>query len=135
MIETLLDVTRVESTGRLPIRRLPTDLGARARAVVDEMSAAYPGRTIELQVEGDLQGQWDPGRVDQALSNLISNGLQYGVRQAPVRVSIDGTGEAVEIRVKNEGPAIPPDLVAVLFEPFTRGTSDDEAHHGLGLGL
>jgi len=134
MIETLLDVTRVEAGGRLPIRRRPTDLGARARAVVDEMSAASPDRTIELQMEGNLQGQWDPGRIDQALSNLIANGLQYGDPRRPVRVSLDGTGEVVELRVRNEGPAVPPDLAPVLFEPFTRGTSDT-APHGLGLGL
>ena len=135
MIETLLDVTRVEATGRLPIKRLPTNLDARARAVVDEMSAACPGRMIELQVKGDLQGQWDPGRIDQALTNLISNGLQYGNPRTPVLVSLDGTGEAVELCVKNEGPALPRDLVPLLFEPFTRGTSDDTLHRGLGLGL
>jgi len=37
--------------------------------------------------------------------------------------------------VKNEGPAVPPDLVRVLFEPFTRGTPDDAVPRGLGLGL
>jgi signal transduction histidine kinase len=135
MIETLLDVARVESTGRLPIKRLPTDLGARARAVVDEISASSPGRTIELQMEGNLQGQWDPDRVDEALENLIANGLQHGDERTPVRVSVEGNGEAVKLRVKNEGPAVPPDVVPVLFEPFTRGTSDDAPRPGLGLGL
>jgi PAS domain S-box-containing protein len=135
MIEALLDVTRVKFIGRLPIRRVAADLGVRARAVVDEIRAASPGRTIELRAEGDLQGHWDPGRVDQALSNLISNGLQYGDPRTPVRVSLDGTGEAVELRVKNEGPPVPPDVLPLLFEPFRRGTSDDAARHGLGLGL
>ena len=135
MIEALLDLTRVKFIGRLPIRRVPTDLGARARAVVDEIAAASPGRAIELQMEGDLQGQWDPGRVDQALSNLISNGLQYGDPRKPVRVSLVGTAEAVELRVKNEGPPVPPDVLPVLFEPFTHSTLDDSVHRGLGLGL
>jgi signal transduction histidine kinase len=102
--------------------------------VVDEMIAASPDRTIELQMEGDLQGQWDPGRIDQALSNLIANGLQHGDPRKPVRVSLDGTGKVVELCVKNEGPAVPPDLAPVLFEPFTRGASD-ASPHGLGLGL
>jgi PAS domain S-box-containing protein len=135
MIETLLDLIRVRSMGRLPIRRVPVDLGARARAVVDEISAARPGRAIELHAEGDLQGEWDPGRIEQALSNLICNGLQYGDQRTPVRVSLDGRKEVVELRVKNEGPAIPPDLIPALFEPFTRGTSDNAVHRGLGLGL
>src|SRR5262249_52995975 len=118
MIATLLDVTRMESVGKLPIRRLPTDLGARAREVVDELRAASPGRTIELEVRGDLEGQWDAGRVEQALSNLIANALEYGDPQKPVRVSLDDLGNVVELHVRNEGPPVPPALVPVLFEPF-----------------
>jgi signal transduction histidine kinase len=135
MIETLLDVFRVRSTGRLQIRRVPADLGDRARAVVDELSAASPSRTIELQTEGNLSGQWDAGRIDQALSNLIANGLEHGDPRTPVRVSLDGRKDIVELRVRNEGPAIPPGVVPTLFEPFTTGTSNDAVHRGLGLGL
>jgi phosphoserine phosphatase RsbU/P len=135
MIETLLDVTRVQSTGRLPIKRVPTNLADRARAVVDEISATSPGRMIELQMEGNLEGQWDPGRIDEALSNLISNALQYGDRRKSVRVSLEGTGGVVDLCVKNDGPPIPADLVPTLFEPFTRGSSDDGPRRGLGLGL
>jgi len=134
MIETLLDFTRVQSGGRLPISRVPTDLGARARDVVEEMRSASPGGTIDLQIQGNLLGQWDPARIDEALSNLIANAMQHGNPQRPVRVSLDGNGEVVELRVINEGPAIPPDLIPVLFEPFTRGSSET-APHSLGLGL
>src|SRR5262245_9472729 len=137
MIETLLDFTRVQSGGRLPISRVPTDLGARARDLVDEMRSASPDLTIDLQTQGNLLGQWDPARIDEALSNLIANALQYGNPQKPVRVSLDGNGTVVELRVMNEGPAIPPDLIPVLFEPFRRGPSEAAPHsrHSLGLGL
>jgi phosphoserine phosphatase RsbU/P len=134
MIETLLDFTRVQSGGRLVLSRVPTDLGARARDLVDEMRSASPDLTIDLQVQGNLLGQWDPARIDEALSNLIANALQYGHPQKPVRVSLEGNGEVVELRVMNEGPAIPPGLIPALFEPFTRGSSQ-AAPHSLGLGL
>ena len=55
--------------------------------------------------------------------------------RTPVRVSLEGNGEAVELRVRNEGTAVPPDVFPVLFEPFTRGTSDNANRPGLGLGL
>jgi signal transduction histidine kinase len=134
MIETLLDFARVESLGRLPVSPAPTDLGARAREVVEEARAAWPDRAIELELGGDLHGQWDSARVEQAMSNLIANALQHGDAAKPVRVSLDGAGPAVLVRVKNEGKAIAPDLLPTLFEPFARGTSDTSAH-GLGLGL
>jgi signal transduction histidine kinase len=70
----------------------------------------------------------------QATANLIANALQYGDARKPVRISVDGTGEAVVLRVKNEGPAVPTDLLPVLFEPFSRGHSD-RSPLGLGLGL
>jgi PAS domain S-box-containing protein len=134
MIETLLDFARVESMGTLPLSRVPTDVGATAREVIDEMRAAWPDRAIELEVRGDLRGQWDPGRVAQAMSNLIANALQHGEPGKPVRVSLDGVGAAVLLKVKNDGKPIPSDLMQALFEPFSRG-APDTSPQGLGLGL
>jgi signal transduction histidine kinase len=134
MIGTLLELTRVESLGALPVAPVATELGGRARDVVDEMSVAWPGRTIELEVSGDLHGQWDTARVEQAMSNLIANALQYGDPRRPVRMSIDGTSTVVALKVQNEGPLIPRELMPILFEPFTRG-APDTSPHGLGLGL
>ncbi len=132
MIETLLDLARARACGRLPITRVPADLGALAREVVDESAAAYPDRTIELQTQGPLEGRWDPGRVKQAISNLVGNAMRYGDLRRPVHVYVEGSGEAVVLKVHNEGPPIPSDLRPVLFDAFSRG---DTSPHGLGLGL
>jgi PAS domain S-box-containing protein len=134
MIETLLDLTRVESLGQLPVSRVSADLGALARQVVDESNVVWPDRAIHLATQGNLAGTWDPARVEQALSNLIANAMQYGDRSVPVRVTVDGTGEAVVLQVMNEGRPIPEDLVPVLFEPFSRGCTQTSPQ-GLGLGL
>jgi signal transduction histidine kinase len=132
MIETLLDVTRVRGGGGLPIDRVPTDVGALAREVTSELAAAHQDRVLEIDERGDVRGRWDPARVRQAMSNLIANAMQHGDSRRPVRISVDGSGEAVVVTVRNEGPAISHELRRVLFEPFSRG---DRSPHGLGLGL
>ena len=132
LITTLLDFTRAKMKGGIPLSRAQADLGVSTQKVVEEARAAWPGRAIECEMQGDLGGEWDPARIEQAIVNLIANALQHGEPNTAVRVSIDGTGGVVVLKVKNEGPPIPADLMPVLFEPFSRGRVSP---HGLGLGL
>jgi signal transduction histidine kinase len=132
MIETLLDFARVRGQGGLPVTRVRTDLGALAREVASEFAAASPDRALEVDVRGELEGRWDPARVQQAISNLLANASEHGDPHGPVRLSVDGSGEAVVVKVRNDGPPIPSELRPVLFEAFARG---DRSPHGLGLGL
>jgi PAS domain S-box-containing protein len=137
MIRTILDFTQVRFHGTLPVAPRRTNLAEVARAIVDEARAAEPDRDIELAVDGDLDGVWDPARLGEVLSNLIGNALAYGAADQPVRVTVDVEGEEVCLRVHNGGPAIPPDRAAALFDPFRRGVAGEAATRtrGLGLGL
>jgi signal transduction histidine kinase len=135
MIETLLDFTRLRYLGRFPVSPAPTNLGDVSRGVVDEMRAARPDRRIELSLDGDLKGEWDPARVGQAISNLVANGIAYSAPESPVRVAVNGNAGAVVVTVHNQGTPIHPGLLAVIFEPFRRGVPEDRSPHGLGLGL
>lgn len=129
MVSDLLDHARIAG-GALPITRVPTDLRTLSIELIEELQTADPSRAIELEVVGNVRGEWDPARVQQALSNLVSNATQYGDGRA--HVVIDGRASGVEIAVHNEGPPIPSELMPVLFEPFERGRNDGT---GLGLGL
>jgi signal transduction histidine kinase len=132
MIETLLDLTRAGSQGGLPVTRVPCDVGAIAKEVASEWAAASPDRTLQVDVQGELEGRWDPARVAQAISNLVGNALEHGDPRTPVRLSVARSDEAVVVKVRNDGPPIPSELRPVLFEAFARG---DRSPHGLGLGL
>jgi signal transduction histidine kinase len=132
MIETLLDFARVRGRGGLPVTRVPTDLGAIAREVASEFVATRPDRALEVDVRGEVEGRWDPARVQQAMSNLVANALEHGDSRRPARLSVEGSGEAVVVKVRNDGPPIPSELRPILFEAFSRG---DTSTHGLGLGL
>jgi PAS domain S-box-containing protein len=132
MIETLLDLARVRGQGGLPVTRVTTDLGEIARGVASEFAAAFPDRTLEVDARGELEGRWDPARVGEAISNLLANALEHGDPHKPVSLSLVGSAEAVVVKVRNEGPAIPSELRPVLFEAFSRGSTSPQ---GLGLGL
>ncbi len=129
MIRDLLDYTRT-SVGEFPHNPEPTDLEPVCEAAIDELRAAHPDRSITLAVAGNVTGSWDPGRLQQVISNLVGNALQHG--SGAVSVRIDGDGHDVVLSVHNDGEPIPPDVLPVLFEPFRRG---DRSPNGLGLGL
>ncbi len=137
LIGTLLDFAGSRFTGALPIVPVPTDLHEVCRHIVGELRAARPDRVIELELEGDARGTWDPARMAQVVSNLVTNALQHGARRAPVRVSVAGDADGAVLAVENEGPAIPAELLPALFEPFSRGSARREGDRvrGLGLGL
>jgi PAS domain S-box-containing protein len=135
MIRTLLDFARTRFLGVLPILPVPTDLGDISRAVIEELRAASPEREIDLQVGGDVRGDWDPSRMSQMLSNLIGNASSYGAPGTPVRVSVQGRDDTVTLEVTNQGPPISPEILPVVFDPFRRGSHQDVSPRGLGLGL
>jgi sigma-B regulation protein RsbU (phosphoserine phosphatase) len=136
MISALVDFTQTRFRGPLPIVRAATDLADVSGHIVEELRTAWPERSIEFEVRGDARGEWDAVRMGQVMANLLANALTHGDAHRPVEVVIDGRRSADELWlvVKNHGPAIPPELMPLLFEPFRRG-ANDASPTGLGLGL
>jgi two-component system, sensor histidine kinase and response regulator len=131
IIEDVLDLTRGQFTGGIPVSLEPTDLGDVCRAVISEFRISQPKREVSLDVSGDVAGHWDPARLARVVSNLVGNAIQH-CAGVPVRVTVgEREGHAV-LAVHNEGEAIPDSVVPKLFEPFRRG---DTSAEGLGLGL
>jgi signal transduction histidine kinase len=114
---------------------VPSDLFQICNDAADELRVVWPDHNIEVEVSGDGRGEWDPARMGQIISNLVGNAATYGDPQTPVYVSIDGTGERVLLRVKNQGLPIPDDVLAMVFEPFRRGVPNNTSSRSLGLGL
>lgn len=133
----LLDFTRVRIGGGLSVSPQPTDLRELCRAVADESQAGHAGRRVELSFDdGDGVGMWDPARLQQVLANLLDNAFKYGAPGQPVRVNARLYPEAVKVEVHNDGEPIRPELMPVLFEPFSRGRQTEATIKvSLGLGL
>jgi signal transduction histidine kinase len=135
MIDTLLDFTRFRSLGKVPLNLATADLEDLARGLIDELHLTCPECRVRLELHGEVQGQWDPARISQAISNLIGNAVAYGEPGTDVTVTVDGQADDVFLSVHNYGPPISPDLRKVLFQPFRRGIEEDHSPGGLGLGL
>lgn len=129
MIRDLLDFARVGAAA-IPILPVVMDAGELCRELVEEFELADPKRRIELGCRGGLGCRWDRARIYQALSNLVGNATHYGGGRAQIEVAAEA--DQLVVRVHNDGPPIPPDLLPLIFEPFERGSQDGS---GLGLGL
>jgi signal transduction histidine kinase len=137
MIEQILDLTRSRLGGSLSVHPADMELATTLAATIDELQIANPGRTIDLVCGHRFPGQWDADRLEQVFSNLLGNAVQYGSRDKPVTVTVHEENDVVRVDVHNEGPPIPDELRASLFDPFRRGTRESRtaATAGLGLGL
>ena len=86
-------------------------------------------RDTNVQVEAsDASVQADATLVAQAVRNLVDNALRWA--RSTVRVSVHSHDGLVEIRVKDDGPGVPTELLPRLFQPLATGRPD-----GTGLGL
>jgi signal transduction histidine kinase len=134
MIEQILDFTRSRLGGGLALVVVPVDLRGTLTAIVDELRAAHPAATIQLQCP-ELRGTWDRDRLEQVFSNLIGNALAHGDPDKPITVTAGTEPLGVWVQVHNEGPPIPQELQSVLFNPFRKGELASRSPAGLGLGL
>jgi two-component system, sensor histidine kinase and response regulator len=134
MIDDLFDLARVRLGGGIPLERSPLDLTTLTRSVVAECVAATPGRQVDVRQIGDTTGEWDSGRAEQIVSNLVGNAMRHGLPDTPVEVVVEGAERQVCLSVHNEG-VISPAVRATLFDPFRRGAAGRGKKDGLGLGL
>jgi signal transduction histidine kinase len=137
IIRDLLDFARARTGGGIPVTLGRVSLDEVARQAAQEAEAATGGR-VDVAVRGDCRARADASRVGQLVANLVGNALAHGEGDAAVKVLVDGATDAVRIEVHNDGPPIPREVQAHLFEPFHRsgrGRSDGGRSGHLGLGL
>lgn len=132
MIDDLLDFARTRLGGGFPIHPRRIDLGELTDRTVEELRFAHPDRKVRVLAEGDLWGNWDAGRMEQVVSNLVGNALQHSPDEAEVTVTLRGEPRVVVLSTHNGGTPIPREVLPWIFEPGRRG---DARSGGLGLGL
>lgn len=137
IVTNLFDITRARFGSGLPVIRDHMNMGFVSRQVVEELRIVYPGRTINLDISGEVEGEWDKARIGQVFSNLIGNAVQHGFKERPIDVNVKGAPSEVIISVHNEGVPISPAIIERIFDSLTRGGEEGEeqteAHLGLGL--
>jgi PAS domain S-box-containing protein len=134
LIGNLLDVSRIEA-GRLELRLELTDLAALARTLAQRFASQIEraGSTLELRADEPVTGLWDACRLEQVLTNLLTNAIHYGAG-GPIELEVQRERQTAIACVSDHGAGIPTHLVPEIFDRFKRAPS---ARHygGLGLGL
>jgi two-component system sensor kinase FixL len=135
LINQLLDLSRIRA-GHLALQRDDVDLALTvhnvARLFQDELDRA--GCELVIHADATLVGFWDPLRIEQIITNLLSNALKYGAGK-PVEITItEGEHGQARIAVRDHGIGIAPEHLGRIFDRFERVASERN-YGGFGLGL
>ncbi len=138
LIEDLLDMSRIAS-GKLHLDLRPVEV---AEVVADTCKSQSPSAEAKaIALECHLPGvptlvQGDPTRLQQIVSNLISNAIKFTPREGRIDVRLERADPVTRITVSDTGEGIDPKLLRLLFNRFTQADSSTSRRHGgLGLGL
>ncbi len=133
LMDLLLDLSRIES-GRLDLRRVPSDLAEIASKVIERVRMVTSTHEIALDAPEQVEGLWDAQRLEQVFHNLISNAVKYSPGGGTVEVSITADDRQAVIRVRDEGVGIDQNELPRLFDRFYRSEGVRRLE-GSGLGL
>ena len=89
--------------------------------------------SLSLQAEQPLEGNWDEFRIEQVVSNLLTNALRYGAK-SPIEVRVYAQDGEARVEVRDHGIGISEDNQKRIFQQFERVSANHVAA-GLGLGL
>ena len=137
LVENLLDAGSIEA-GTFEVRTVPTSL----KAILED-SLVFVRSTFEAKGQtlatrfgrGTDRVVADPRRTSQVLANLLGNAGKYGTEGSTIGLTAEADAGFVRVTVRNDGPAIPEDEMARLFQRFFRSRLVRGESGGLGLGL
>ncbi len=134
LVDDLLDVSRL-TAGRLRLQMEDVDLVELTRDLAERFSeqARAADSSLVVTAEGLTVGHWDRMRLEQVLTNLISNALKYGVGK-PVEIHVASRGGQAHWSIRDQGIGIAPEDLERIFGRFERAVSTRQ-YGGLGLGL
>jgi len=141
IIDDLLTLSRIEQDAerRQIFLKGQKIKGALQSAVqVCEAKAAAKKIALKLNCPDDLRAQINPPLLEQALVNLVDNAVKFSEPGQVVQVEAQRQGPQVIIRVRDQGPGIPPEHLPRIFERFYRvdaGRSRKIGGSGLGLAI
>jgi signal transduction histidine kinase len=138
LISDLRDLSLAES-GQLKLNRVPTDLGEMARRLIAgyEMQAAEKNLRLEVQIGTALPDVLvDPLRIEQVISNLLTNALRHTPAGGSIGVTVGSEGSDLLVSVADTGEGIKIEDLPHIFERFYRsGSARARKDGGTGLGL
>jgi len=132
LVDRLLDVARIRS-GTFDLYLENFELGSLIRQVANRFELESPENHISVQLEPHIEGTWDRLRLDQVMTNLVSNAVKFGLEKS-IFVTASVNDDQVIITVRDEGVGISSEDFARIFKRFERANARSH-NEGLGMGL
>ena len=134
LIKDLLDFSLI-TRGKLDLQLESSDLNEIVKSTIErfEGQLELAGCSLKLETSEKIIGLWDQIRIEQAISNLITNAIKYG-EGSPIEVKVQKNHKSATITVLDNGIGIDPKMQNTIFERFQRATKDAK-FEGLGVGL
>jgi predicted ATPase/signal transduction histidine kinase len=134
LISELLSVSRIRAN-RLDLKLEDVDMSSVVRDVAESFGNELIRLKSPLSIEADgpIVGRWDRTRLEQVVTNLLSNATRFGAGK-PIEVTVESFDDFARLTVTDHGIGIPSDRLPRIFERFERAVSIRE-YGGLGLGL
>ncbi len=135
MINDLLNISLI-ATGRMTLDKTSADLVKITKLVLQNFSEMKKMEEYQINFEAKtaVAGHWDSNRIEQAITNLVSNAIKYG-RKKPIKISIYNSGDSGKFIIEDQGIGIPPKEQKNLFRRFKRLNEENNHQKGLGVGL
>ena len=135
LVENLLSMSRLES-GKVSPRPEWCDIADCFSALQRRFQADSAQHPITFDLAPDMPLVWiDPGLLEQSIAHLIQNAVQHTPLRTQVDVRADMSDSDLVIRVRDDGPGLPPDSIPLLFEKFYRVPGTASGGTGLGLSI
>ncbi|WP_311886805.1 MULTISPECIES: hybrid sensor histidine kinase/response regulator [unclassified Pseudomonas] len=134
LIEDMLDVSRIR-TGKLSIRPSRFDLVQLVSNLLQNFAQQIEAAETEVSftAPAPVEGNWDEFRIEQVVTNLLTNALRYGGR-SPIQVRVYREDDEARVEVQDRGIGISQENQKRIFQQFER-VSAKTVVAGLGLGL
>ena len=134
LVSDLLDSSRL-SSGQFTLSCNPCDAVKLVKEVVEQLRPVAPYHHFALVVpDTQIIGNWDYGRLQQALGNLLDNAIKYSDEETTITVRAYQTPGKAHVSIHNEGVSIPMEDIDQLFRPYSR-LQASSSQKGSGLGL
>ena len=138
LVDDLQELSRVEA-GAYSLDRRPVEIAALVGTIVKRLGGQFTDRGVKLDSNlpsEPLQVLADAGRIEQVLTNLVGNALQYTPEGGSVSIAASRLNGFAQITIRDTGIGIPPEHLAHIFDRFYRvDKSRSRLHGGSGIGL